>query len=118
MEERTREQVEFRDRLIPNVEIFKEIMVELIRNREMELDVLRKERSQFIQDQQEEFQLNEMLLQLTEENPELSDVQRIRVERLEKAGTVTFAGIRNENGERKDIRCSNVRICVDLKEGA
>lgn len=118
VEERTREQVEFRDRLIPNVEIFKEIMVELIRNREMELDVLRKERSQFIQDQQEEFQLNEMLLQLTEENPELSDVQRIRVERLEKAGTVTFAGIRNENGERKDIRCSNVRICVDLKEGA
>ena len=53
VEERTREQVEFRDRLIPNVEIFKEIMVELIRNREMELDVLRKERSQFIQDQQE-----------------------------------------------------------------
>ena len=116
VEERTREQVEFRDRLIPNVEIFKEIMVELIRNREMELDVLRKERSQFIQDQQEEFQLNEMLLQLTEENPELSNVQRIRVERLEKAGTVTFAGIRNENGERKDIRCSNVRICVDLRE--
>ena len=116
MEEQVREQTEIRDRLIPNVEIFKEIMVELIKNREMELDVLRKERSQFIQDQQREFQLNEMLLQLTEENPELADVRRIRVERLEKAGTVTFAGIRNENGERKDIRCSNVRICVDLRE--
>ena len=116
VEKQIREQTEIRDRLIPNVEIFKEIMVELIKNREMELDVLRKERSQFIQDQQREFQLNEMLLQLTEENPELADVRRIRVERLEKAGTVTFAGIRNENGERKDIRCSNVRICVDLRE--
>ncbi len=116
VEEQIREHIEIRDRLIPNVEIFKEIMVELIKNREMELDVLRKERSQFIQDQQGEFQLNEMLLQLTEENPELADVRRIRVERLEKAGTVTFAGIRNENGERKDIRCSNVRICVDLRE--
>ena len=116
VEKQIREQTEIRDRLIPNVEIFKEIMVELIKNREMELDVLRKERSQFIQDQQGEFQLNEMLLQLTEENPELADVRRIRVERLEKAGTVTFAGIRNENGERKDIRCSNVRICVDLRE--
>ena len=116
VEEQIREQTEVRDRLIPNVEIFKEIMVELIKNREMELDVLRKERSQFIQDQQGEFQLNEMLLQLTEENPEFADVRRIRVERLEKDGAVTFAGIRNENGERKDIRCSNVRICVDLRE--
>ncbi len=118
VEEQIREQAEVRDRLIPNVEIFKEIMVELIKNREMELDVLRKERSQFIQDQQGEFQLNEMLLQLTEENPEFADVRRIRVERLEKDGAVTFAGIRNENGERKDIRCSNVRICVDFHEGA
>lgn len=103
--------------LIPNVEVFKEIMVELIKNREMEINVLKKERSQFIQDRQGEFQLNEMLLQLTEENPEFADIRQIRVERLEKGGTVTFAGIRNENGERKDIRCSNVRICVSQKEG-
>lgn len=117
VEEQIREDMEVCDRLIPNVEIFKEIMVELIKNREVELDVLRKERSQFIQDRQGEFQLNEMLLQLTEENPEFADIRQIRVERLEKGGTVTFAGIRNENGERKDIRCSNVRICVSQKEG-
>ena len=116
VEEQIREDMEVCDRLIPNVEIFKEIMVELIKNREVELDVLRKERSQFIQDRQGEFQLNEVLLQLTEENPEFADIRRIRVERLEKGGTVTFAGIRNENGERKDIRCSNVRICVSQKE--
>lgn len=117
VEEQIREDMEVCDRLIPNVEIFKEIMVELIKNREVELDVLRKERSQFIQDRQGEFQLNEMLLQLTEENPEFADIRRIRVERLEKGGTVTFTGIRNENGERKHIRCSNVRICVSQKEG-
>ena len=117
VEEQIREDMEVCDRLIPNVEIFKEIMVELIKNREVELDVLRKERSQFIQDRQGEFQINEMLLQLTEENPEFADIRQIRVERLEKGGTVTFAGIRNENGERKDIRCSNVRICVSQKEG-
>ncbi|MFR3402106.1 MAG: hypothetical protein ACLTUL_07560 [Blautia faecis] len=51
--------------LIPNVEIFKEIMVELIRNKEINMEALKKERSEFIQDQTADFQLNEMLLQLS-----------------------------------------------------
>ena len=93
-------------RLIPGVEIFKEIMVELIKNREIDLEVLKKERSEYIQEKPEEFQLNEMLLQLTEENPEFADIRQIRVERLEKGGTVTFAGIRNENE-----KISGVQMC-------
>ncbi len=117
VEAQVREDQENRDLLIPNVEIFKEIMVELIRNREMEIDVLKKERSQFIQDRQGEFQLNEMLLQLTEEKPEFADVEKIEVYRMEEGGTVTFEGILNENGERKNIRCSNVRISVRTKGG-
>ena len=52
------------NQLIPNVEIFKEIMVELIRNKEIDMDALKRERSEFIQDQTSDFQLNEMLLQL------------------------------------------------------
>ena len=52
--------------LIPNVEIFKEIMVELIRNKEINIEALKRERSEFIQDQTTDFQLNEMLLQLCE----------------------------------------------------
>lgn len=117
IETQVREDAAARERLIPNVEVFKEIMVELIKNREMEIDLLRQERSQFIQDQQGEFQLNEMLLQLVEENPEFSEVERIEVYRMEKGSVVTFENILNENGERKRIRCSNVRICVKLKGG-
>ncbi|MCI9440424.1 MAG: hypothetical protein HFH15_04170 [Ruminococcus sp.] len=110
-----KEDLETRDFLIPNVEIFKEIMVELIKNREMELSVLKKERSQFIQDRQGEFQLNEMLLQLADERPEFENVERIEVCRLEDGGTVEFEGILNEEGERRKIRCSNVRIHVETK---
>ena len=42
---------EMQQQLIPNVEIFKEIMVELIRNKEINMEALKKERSEFIQDQ-------------------------------------------------------------------
>lgn len=102
--------------LIPNVEIFKEIMVELIKNCEIDIEALKKERSEYIQDRPGEFQLNEMLLHLVEEYPENSDITRVEVYRVEDGGIVTFDGILDENGVRKSIRCSDVSIRVRRKE--
>ena len=107
---------EEQSRLIPSVEIFKEIMVELIKNREIDIDVLKKERSEYIQDRPGEFQLNEMLLHLVEEYPENGDIKRVEVTRIEDGSTVVFDGILNEDGERKSIHCSNVLIRVERKE--
>lgn len=105
-----------KEQFIPNAEIFKEIMVELIKNREIDIDALKKERSEYIQDRPGEFQLNEMLLYLVEEYPENSDIKRIEVTRIEDGSTVVFDGVLNEDGERKSIRCSNVLIRVERKE--
>ena len=41
-------------------------MVELIRNKEIDIEKIKRERSEFIQEQTEDFQLSEMLLQLSE----------------------------------------------------
>ena len=107
---------EERARMIPNVEIFKEIMVELIRNREIDIEALRKERSEFIQDRPGEFQINEMLLQLTEEYPENRSIKRIETYRVLDQSTVTFENIEDENGRTKSIRCSNVLIRIIQEE--
>ena len=108
----TQEKEEERREMIPNVEIFKEIMVELIRNQEIDIAALLRERSEFIQDRPEEFQLNEMLLRLMEEYPMFRHVSKVETYRIEDGSTVTFEGILNEAQERKTIRCSNVRIRV------
>lgn len=100
------------EQLIPNVEIFKEIMVELIKNREIDIKVLRRERSEYIQDNPGEFQLNDMLLQLIEESPKTEHITRIEIYRMPDGSTVTFDGIRNELGQVKTIRCSNVLIRI------
>lgn len=105
-----------KEQFIPNAEIFKEIMVELIKNREIDIAALKKERSEYIQDRPGEFQLNEMLLYLVEEYPENGDIKRIEVTRIEDGSTVVFDGVLNEDGERKSIRCSNVLIRVKRKE--
>ncbi len=105
-----------RERLIPNVEIFKEIMVEMIKNREIDLLDLQKERSEYIQDRPGEFQLNEMLLHLAEEYPEHHSIRKIETYRIESGDAVVFDGVLNEDKVRKSIRCSNVLIRVIREE--
>ena len=95
---------------IPNVDVFKEIMVELIRNRTIDIATLKKERREYIQEQPDGFQLNEMILKLVEEQPENNDITSIEVERLENEEAITFSAIKDEENRRKTIRCSNVLI--------
>lgn len=95
---------------IPNVDVFKEIMVELIRNRTIDIATLKKERREYIQEQPDGFQLNEMILKLVEEQPENNDITSIEVERLENEEAITFSEIKDEENRRKTIRCSNILI--------
>lgn len=96
--------------------------MELIRNREIDIRELRKERSQFIQDSPGEFQINDMLLQLAdEEQEELREKDRqpilkIETYRIDDGSTVVFHSVENERGEQKDILCSNVLIRVIREE--
>lgn len=103
-----------RSRLIPTVEIFKEIMVELIKNREIDIGVLKKEKSQYISEKAESFELNEMVLELAERMG--TGIKKIEVYRLEDGSTVVFDHVVSEDGHEKTIRCSNVLVRV-IQEG-
>ena len=91
-------------------------MIELIRNREIDMDALKKERSEYIQDRPGEFQLNDMLLQLVDEHAENRNIRRIETYRTVDGSAVTFAGIEDEKGMKRSIRCSNVLIRVIREE--
>lgn len=98
--------------LIPNSEIFKEIMVELLKNKTVDINVLKKERSENISDRSAGFQLNEMLLDIVEKNKALRGIERIEALRVEDGRTVVFEGVKSEEGQLRTIRCSNVLIRV------
>ncbi len=107
-----------RAELIPDVDIFKEVMVELIKNREIDLTVLTKERSEYIQDSTEDFQLNDMLLKLADAEAEAGNkrIRRIHISRIEDGSTAVFSGIPDGEGKKREIRCSNVRLRVFREE--
>jgi hypothetical protein len=98
------------------VEIFKEIMVELIKNREIDLAALKKERREYIQDNPEEFQLNDMLLRLAEADSGYGIIQKLEIYRMEEDEPIIFTGVFDENGIQKNIRCSNVLLRVIREE--
>ena len=101
---------------IPTIDVFKEIMVELIRNREISIETLRKEKSEYITEQANDFQLNDMLLGLTEDNASRRKIKRIFVEKLGDGAVVEFEHVRDELGNEKTIRCTNVMIALELVE--
>ena len=98
--------------LIPDIDIFKEIMVELIKSKEIHIAVLKKEKSEYIAEQTLEFQLNEMILKLIEQDERRQNIQRIFISRTKKQQVIEFSHIRDEKGNEKIIRCSNVEIRV------
>jgi len=76
--------VEERERLVPTIGIFKEIMVELLGVNVVNIAELRKERSDFILEETNDFRLQNMLLEILD--------KRADWEALKKIGGLSSAG--------------------------
>lgn len=102
---------------IPSIDVFKEIMVELMKNREICIETLRKEKSEFLTEQAEDFQLNDMLLSLVEKNTGTSrdrrKIQKICTERTDDGAIVAFEHVLDSSGNERTIRCTNVVIRIE-----
>ncbi len=103
---------EDRERLIPNLEIFREIMVELIKNKEFLFDSLRKEREEHFTDTVKDFQINLCLLEVAEEQEAFRRLRRLEVSKTE-GEAVEFQNVASESGVMKKIRCSNVVFRIE-----
>ena len=88
-------------------------MVELIKSKEISIHTLRKEKSEYITEQTLDFQLNEMILKLIEQDEKRQKITKIHIARTIKQQVVEFAHILDENGNEKTIRCSDVQIMIE-----
>jgi len=98
---------EEKELLIPSAEIFREIIIELLTAGTMEIEELKKERREYLLEEDGTFQLNDMLITIMEKRG-FSQIHKIYVVRAENGEQVRFRQIKNENGEYRTIRCSNV----------
>ena len=98
--------------LIPTVEIFKEIVIELLQAKEIDIEQLKREQLERTFEQSLEFQLNQCLLEVLEESFKNQQIQKVRAMRTERDEVVKFEQVVDEHGRKKSIQCSNFRFEV------
>lgn len=104
--------VEERETLVPNAEVFKEIMIELLKAKHIDIQAILQEQREQFTEQFTGFQLNECIIELVKEQEGLGGLTCLRVERAE-GEPVILSGVLGEDGTVKRITCSNVHFIVD-----
>lgn len=103
---------EDKEELFPTVEVFRELMVELLKVGNFSLKQLKKEREEHFEDAKKQFQVSQCLLDCIEENPLFYNIREFEVGRAQNGETVEFPDVFDETGQKKRIRCSDVLFTI------
>lgn len=101
--------------LIPTVEIFREIIIELLKYKHIDIAELKKEKEETISEKEKfDFELNETILDLVCENIELSDIKNIYISKIiDSEEKIKFYGLPSDKGIVKTVICSNVCFAIE-----
>ncbi len=100
-------------KVAPSVEIFREIMVELLKSRVFDLVALKKEQEAHFYEEPKEFQLHHCLLSVIGSEALLSKMTRLEISRIQDSEPVVWEHIVDEHGIVKNVRCSDVSFAVE-----
>ncbi|WP_061994618.1 hypothetical protein [Clostridium sp. ATCC 25772] len=96
------------DSIMPTVEIFREVIIEMLKARAININELKEERKTAIESGEIEFQLNKSILDIIEGNNLLSKILVIRINKVEDGDDVKLEHIKDENGDLKNFICSDI----------
>lgn len=99
--------------IAPSVEVFREIMVELLKHRVFDVVGLKKEKEEHFYEEPKEFQLHHCLLTVLGQDMGLSKLVRIEISRVPEAQAVVWQQILDEKERLKTVRCSEVRFVIE-----
>src|SRR5690606_1975184 len=102
------EDEELKRSFVPTVEIFKEVLVEMIKVRNINIDELIEERKTFIDSGEIEFQLNRSILDIIENDIRFKNIKYISINKIEENKDVKIKNIVDENGSYKNLICSDL----------
>lgn len=96
--------------MIPTVEIFREVIIEMLKNRIIDIVEIEEERKNSVESGEIEFQLNKSILEIINDNNSFKKIAKIKVEKIYGNDNVKLEGLRNENGDIKNFICSDISI--------
>lgn len=102
--------------LIPTVEIFREVIIEMLKNRTIDIAEIREERKNSVEAGEIEFQLNKSILEIIDGNKSFKKIGKMTVEKILDSEDVKLEGLLNENGDIKNFICSDISIEITRQE--
>ncbi|MFA9398691.1 MAG: hypothetical protein ACERKV_10565 [Clostridiaceae bacterium] len=105
------------EQLIPTVEIFREIIIELLKNKVINVQELREEKGEFTDEGALQFQLNETLLNIIEEDEKLRDITIVTANKALNGEKIKFRELKTQNGIVKVVTCSDITFGVKINNG-
>ena len=102
--------------LIPNVQIFREVIIEMLKNNESDIFELREENKNTVESDEFDFQLNKSMLEAVDENKSLMRIRRFKAEKLNDKEDVILKNVKDEGGTYKNFICSD--IVFSIEEGS
>lgn len=103
--------------LVPTVEIFREVIIEMIKNKSIDVEEIREERKNTVETGEIEFQLNKSILDIMDENTDFKTIKKINIHKIMGAEDVKLEGLQNQNGDIKNFICSDVSFEVQQEKG-
>ena len=103
-------------KLMPTVDCFKEVMVELIKWLHIDVDKMKEERKNSIEESSEQIELSTVFLDVMEKLDPEGEVKHLIVFKQDDQ-KARFENIEDEDGKKKTVSCSNVKIiCLRREE--
>lgn len=100
--------------LIPTVEIFREVIIEFLRNKAINVKELINEMDSIVSfNKSSDFQLNETILKIIESNKYFSKIKYIKSKKCNDVEKVIFNELTSENGLVKTVICSDIEIIIE-----
>ncbi len=102
------------NRLIPSVEIFREVIIEFLKSRVINVRELMDEMDSIVSyNKSSEFQLNETVLRIVEESKKLSKIKYIYVNKCGDDDKVIFHELKSERGIVKTVICTDLKFKIE-----
>ena len=102
-----------KESMIPSAEIFREVVIELLKSKSIDIIGLKQEQSENVVEMPNDFQLNISLLDAMREDETLASITRITARKIDNEEPVCFEHIMSSDNTRKRIICSNVLFEVE-----
>ncbi|MCR5815099.1 MAG: hypothetical protein K6G15_11505 [Desulfovibrio sp.] len=121
---RCQEDAAYQARLLPDISIFKEIMVDLIRAAVFSVERLREEHAQIVQVRNTEasqpaalegLKIGDLLLSIVDHEAGWHNLEELVVRKISQVPDVLFHGLMDETGRPRQLACTD--ICFSVKRG-